>query len=242
MTRHNNSPSDPWPTPHLAAMFSDAEIVPPEYTATGEAWLAAEVKRLRTECDRLVGELEHAGEANRHLRSRLAKALSERSATTHDAATLDQAEHTVLADQFRDLIAQDVQHLLRKHQRTTIGRPTPQLLAQHIHALCRDLFIDGHRDPATACRRLGMDPADQGEGMHELIGKVKVLCQRAGDVEWDLDVAPGRVLDPKRQQPWGQCDPTTVIEFAVAPAYRVGRRVYVKQQVFTKARRFPWPT
>ncbi|CRK56861.1 hypothetical protein [Alloactinosynnema sp. L-07] len=197
---------------------------------------------MRTECDRLVGELEQAGEVNRHLRSRLAKALSERSATTHDAVTLDQAEHTVLADQFRDLIAQDVQHLLREHQRTTIGRSTPQLLARQIHSLPRDLFVDGRRDPATVCRRLGMDPADRGGGMRELIGKVSVLCQRAPDVEWDLHAVPGRVMDPELQQPWGQCDPITVIEFAVAPAYRVGRRTYVKQQVFTKTRRFLWPT
>jgi len=37
------------------------------------------------------------------------------------------------------------------------------------------------------------------------------------------------------QKPWATCDPDGEVEFVVTPAYIVGRRTYVPQQVFTRS-------
>ena len=43
-----------------------------------------------------------------------------------------------------------------------------------------------------------------------------------------------KVLDKNLQKAWARCDPDGEVAFVVTPAYVVGQRVYVRQQVFTQ--------
>lgn len=198
--------------------------------------LANEIAGVRRENEEITRQLHEAHEANRRLRRRLATALKAAQVHSDVETTLDSSTHAVLADRFRDLLTQDVQHLVREHQRDGLGRMTPLRIAQEIHTLCRYLFLDGYGDTTALCMRMGMDPERHGVAVQELIDKVTALRSQAHGVYWDMEATPDRRLDPERQQPWGQCDPEADVDFVIAPAYCVNGRLYAKQQVFTKQR------
>ena len=55
----------------------------------------------------------------------------------------------------------------------------------------------------------------------------------AGDQDWDTNFKKGKVLEPARQEVWGNCLPTAPVRFVVAPAYLAHGKLFLKQLVFT---------
>jgi hypothetical protein len=199
-----------------------------------------ELAHLRADNERLTAELHTTRERNDKLERRLNTLLANRTSNRLDLATVDDAVHSTLADQFRNIVEQDMQHLVRDHLRLHHARSGPSAVAAAISALCRELLSEQRSpDPATTCLRLGMDPTNHVRMLQDIGIKLEQL-QRPGNVVWDFQAQPGTLLDHPVQQPWGQCDPALPIQFIVAPGYRANGKIFAKQQVFTSAERSSW--
>ncbi|WHT20184.1 hypothetical protein N8J89_03675 [Crossiella sp. CA-258035] len=222
------------------AVFSgqDSGVTPVCVRCRGEGLsnLLAELLELKAENVRLAKNLEDTLKVNRRLRDRLSLSASRHAQAGDRGATLKSSTHSVLADRYQDLIAQDVYHLLLEHLGVSVVRDAPIRLAREISTMCRYLFIDGSREAGLMCGKMGMDPARFLVPMRDIAEKVTELRAQAHGVEWSFEAVSGRLLSPDIQQPWGQCDPRVEVEFVVMPGYRADGRVYAKQQVFTKQR------
>jgi regulator of replication initiation timing len=202
--------------PFLADSATSAEFTHEE--------LAVEVQRLRHEKARMTEAVRRLRAQNAQLRQRLV----DQNSTSCDTTTLDNAQHTILADRYRDLVQQDFQHVVRQRVR---GRSSPRRIAAEIRALCQELLTGDHSATGT-CIRLGMDPVTHGALVGELTKKVRSLTDQIPTGVWDFDAVIGGYLDPDTQQPWGQCESHHPIRFVVAPAYRTNGRIYARQLVF----------
>lgn len=102
------------------------------------------------------------------------------------------------------------------HSDTDLARIEPELLS-------------GYGPDDAARTRIGQ----LAERFDELCGQARGL-----DPDYVLAFEPSAgPMGPDRQRAWKHCDPEGRIEFVVTPAYRVGHRVFLPQQVFT----VPWP-
>jgi hypothetical protein len=54
------------------------------------------------------------------------------------------------------------------------------------------------------------------------------------DGRWEVVDSSSRRIDPSSQEPWLGCDADDEVVFTVTPAYRVGPKLLVKAQVFTR--------
>lgn len=210
--------------------FSDADVfeavtTPPPCKSCEQ--LTLELQRLWHDNEGLEQEVRRLSSQNAQLRARLVG-----QSVPRDTSTLDDAVHVALADRFRDLVQQDMQHIVRSHLQSIGGRVTAETIALEVRALCEDL-LTGDYDASQACRRLGMDSAVLAVPLQELITKVNTLTDQATQEAWDFQVISGAHLDANKQRPWGQCDPRHPVHFAVAPAYRANGRTYALQLVFT---------
>lgn len=192
--------------------------------------LMGELHRLREENQQLKHELRLVREQNTRLRERVGQ--SPKPGTS----TLDDAAHTVLADRFRDLVQQDMQHLARRLLHGSGDRNTTQRVAWDISAICREL-LTGQHDTVQTCLRLGVDENLHAPLVGGLIAKAKTVTD---EVHCPRSVGfPCRAWRPPRPHPATRLGPvrgSPSIKFVVAPAYRINGRTYAPQLVYTSTK------
>jgi hypothetical protein len=117
---------------------------------------------------------------------------------------------------------------------------TPREKAVFVAKVCAALF----QGPVILEQQLidSLSPAVS----EEAVQRVREICADAADLRtkvtrgrpqhWDFVCSPGVPVDAKRQEPWTGADREGLIEFVVAPAYRVDSDTMLcKQKVFTRA-------
>ena len=97
----------------------------------------------------------------------------------------------------------------------------------------------GAADPSRIYQDLAqhrLDKADR-QRVDPLLEQAIDLRRQAAELDpahvFDFGFAPGPV-DPSRQRAWQHCDPEGEVRFVVSPAYVVGGRVFLPQEVFTE--------
>lgn len=157
-----------------------------------------------------------------------------------DVSTTADLGHQELAGRFQTFAGQDIAGLAQSLGNRAGSAAQRRLrLAELTRNILRLLLIDSVDDPLRLLDRLQapVDDPSLVETAARICRIADELHSSAGsltDASWLFDVEPGASIDPSYQEPWGGCDADASIEFAVLPGYRVGERVYLHQQVFTR--------
>ncbi len=188
---------------------------------------------------RHIRELEQAvnglraevGDLDRRFTELLAERFRQEQPDTTTAAHLD---HYEVAEKFQLFVEQELGPVAREiTRRLEAGRPGEQVSRAHVLAeLCRALFGDKTIDDKTVYQYCGPDDAARLVGT---AGQIRDLASRPGHgAMWDFHFRAGSHVDHRYQRAWGPCDPDGFVAFPVTPAYRVGHRILVHQQVVTE--------
>ncbi|SKG49213.1 hypothetical protein [Mycobacteroides abscessus] len=145
---------------------------------------------------------------------------------------VDIAAHLLLAEQFRALAEQDIQHLARIVIRAT-GRRGRSAVAQATAELCQQLC----QDPGAPQHSLLPGDADYNRRLQQIRDRIDALLQQGvrsgGVVTFDFTA---RVGSPPtaHQHLWSMCEADGDVAFVVVPAYCVDGQPVSRQVVYTQ--------
>jgi hypothetical protein len=151
--------------------------------------------------------------------------------------TFEFQPHKDLADALKGLILAIDLVLCEIYYR---DRKTSQTAVERADSLARFLrtLLPGTADPSRIYQDLAqhrLDKADRRR-IDPLLEQALDLRRLATELDpthvFDFEFAPGPV-DSSRQRAWQHCDPEGEVRFVVSPAYVVGERVFLPQEVFT---------
>ncbi|MEU9808560.1 hypothetical protein [Mycobacterium sp. NPDC050853] len=143
----------------------------------------------------------------------------------------DIAAHALLAEQFRSLAEQDIQHLARMGMRAD-GLKGRLAVAQRTAELCRQLcagpYIMAHSDE--------LQDHEYRDRKQQIQTRLDALLEQGtrhgGTLTFDFTAATGVSVTP-RQQLWSMCEQSGDVAFVVIPAYCVDGQLLSQQVVYT---------
>lgn len=148
------------------------------------------------------------------------------------AKAADIAAHALLAEQFRSLAEQDIQHLARIGMRTA-GLKGRLAVAQRTAELCQQLCVGPH----ITAHSDQLQNHEYRDRKQQIQARLNALLeqgvQHGGVVTFDFSAETG-ALATSRQQLWSMCEQTSVVTFVVIPAYCVDGQLLSHQVVYTQ--------
>jgi vacuolar-type H+-ATPase subunit I/STV1 len=221
--------------------------------ARWQAWGEEAAENLNREAERLREQLAQKDELirqlsreNQELDERLNQAVAEVTRQRPDVATSRDRRQHELAEQFVQLVEQEVRNLIQ----AVVSELPPAdaetrrgVRASRTAAMCAVLF--GEQPPDQSSLLAALDPPDAAKGeqlaaqldslLQQVVALRRETAQLAEDHVWRFDHHPGATLDPDWQEEWPGCPANGSVEFVVVPAYAPRDKVLRRQRVFTKA-------
>ena len=173
------------------------------------------------------------------LDGRFTKILEERFKQAEpDAPTAEIQVRYDLADELRSMFAAVDQLLRSAYVRAYAAQPTDVERAQSLAVFLAGALGPHGRAHIDTDLQQRIDKQTR-KAIAETADQIAALRRRAAELDpshaFVFESGAG-ALDPALQQAWMHCDPDGDIEFVVTPAYVVGHRVFLYQQVFTSPR------
>ena len=191
--------------------------------------------------DALVARVGHLEQQFAGLDKKFTKILEERFKQAEpNALTFEFQQHNNLADALKTLFLAVDHELNEVYTQVYKVRPTDLNRAECVAWFLAGVFGAGNpRQGTEAPISYNSLNKSTRQRVDNLVKQVRELRRQATALDpnhvFQFESTPG-IVNPDIQRAWRHCDPEGEISFVVTPAYVLGQRVFLHQEVFTVVR------